>query len=136
MALVLSRFYNTPKKGCKKCGSTAEFRTGTFFARSKLNIFQILSFINPWTHGASNDLICLQIAIDVNTAVDWSSFCREVLLHAFINKKTKLGGPGVIDESKFGKRKYHRGHHVDGTWAFGGYKHGTGRVFMVTVEDR
>lgn len=41
-----------------------------------------------------------------------------------------------IDESKFGKRKYHRGHAVDGTWVFGGYERGSGRVFMVPVEDR
>ncbi|KAG1435618.1 hypothetical protein G6F56_013903 [Rhizopus delemar] len=34
-----------------------------------------------------------------------------------------LGGPGVdhvqIDESKFGKRKYHRGHRVEGVWVLG-----------------
>lgn len=34
-----------------------------------------------------------------------------------------LGGPGVdhvqIDESKFGKRKYNRGHRVEGVWVLG-----------------
>ncbi len=56
-----------------------------------------------------------------------------------IDNSVKLGGPGVIveiDESKFGKRKYHRGHHVEGQWVFGGYERGTGRTFMVPVEDR
>ena len=51
----------------------------------------------------------------------------------------KLGGPGKIveiDESKFGKRKYHKGHHVEGQWVFGGYERGTGRTFVVPVEDR
>ncbi len=38
---------------------------------------------------------------------------------------TVIGGPGVeveIDESKFGKRKYNRGHRVgeNGVWVFGG----------------
>ena len=50
-----------------------------------------------------------------------------------------LGGDGCIveiDESKFGKRKYHRGKHVEGQWVFGGYERGSGRVFMVPVEDR
>jgi hypothetical protein len=35
----------------------------------------------------------------------------------------KIGGNGVIveiDESKFGKRKYNRGHRVDGVWVVGG----------------
>ena len=32
--------------------------------------------------------------------------------------------------------KYHRGHHVEGQWVFGGYERGTGRTFKVPVEDR
>ncbi len=50
-----------------------------------------------------------------------------------------LGGVGKtveIDESKFGKRKYHRGHHVEGPWVFGGYERGTGLVFMIAVPAR
>ena len=34
-----------------------------------------------------------------------------------------IGGPGIvveIDESKFGKKKYHRGHPVEGVWDLGG----------------
>jgi len=41
-----------------------------------------------------------------------------------------------IDESKFGKRKYHRGHYVKGQWVFGGVERGTGRTFLVAVHDR
>jgi transposase-like protein len=41
-----------------------------------------------------------------------------------------------IDESKFGKRKYHRGHRVEGQWVVGGFERGSGRVFMVPVESR
>ncbi|KAK5648289.1 hypothetical protein RI129_003181 [Pyrocoelia pectoralis] len=79
------------------------------------------------------------IRISNHTFVDWACFCREVVLNAFIDKKEKLGGIGVtveIDESKFGRRKYHRGHRVEGQWIFGGYERGSGRVFMVAVEDR
>ena len=46
------------------------------------------------------------------------------------------GGPGVvveIDESKFGKHKYHRGKHVEGQCVFGGYQRSNGRVYMVAV---
>ncbi|GBN81746.1 hypothetical protein AVEN_191938-1, partial [Araneus ventricosus] len=43
----------------------------------------------------------------------WSigSFCRQVHVDMLVNNSAKLGGVGVvveIDESKFGKRKYHR----------------------------
>ncbi|KAK9711734.1 ISXO2-like transposase domain [Popillia japonica] len=54
-------------------------------------------------------------------------------------KPTKLGGPGIvveIDESKIGRRKYHKGHRIEGQWVFGGFERGTGRVFMVPVEQR
>ena len=36
-----------------------------------------------------------------------------------------IGGEGIIveiDESKFGKRKYHRGRIIDGVWVVGGQK--------------
>jgi transposase-like protein len=51
-----------------------------------------------------------------------------------------IGGPGVIveiDESKFGKRKYHRGHRVDGVWVFGGIERTPERrIFVKVVENR
>ena len=42
----------------------------------------------------------------------------------------QIGGAGVdveIDESKFGKRKYHKGHRVKGAWVFGGVEKNTER---------
>lgn len=126
-------------KKTQKCGSTLSFRSGTFFERSKLSLFKIMAFVNHWVGNASIILIGEQLELGHPTCVDWSSFCREVLLIYFIDKKEKLGGPGQIveiDESKFGKRKYHRGHYVEGQWVFGGYERETGRVFMVTVEER
>lgn len=65
------------------------------------------------------------IRIAHETAVDWSNFCREVLYDAVITRSDQpLGGinddgtPKIveIDESKFGKRKYHKGHRVEGQW--------------------
>ena len=51
----------------------------------------------------------------------------------------KLGRPNKIvevDESKFGRRKYHRGHPVRGQWVFGGVERESGRTFLVPVPDR
>jgi transposase-like protein len=51
-----------------------------------------------------------------------------------------LDGPGVIveiDESKFGKRKYNRGHSVEGVWVVGGVERTPERrCFMMTVPNR
>jgi hypothetical protein len=60
----------------------------------------------------------------------------------------QLGGPGVIvemDESKFGKRKYNRGHRVEGNWVWGCIERlvdpntgncYAGRCVMIVVPNR
>lgn len=66
-------------------------------------------------------------------------FAQLVSFHAEENRKV-IGGPGVIveiDESKFGKRKYNRGHRVEGTWVFGGIERTEAkRRFAVTITGR
>lgn len=50
-----------------------------------------------------------------------------------ILKRTPIGGVGLeveIDESKFGKRKYNRGHLVVGQWVFVGVERGSNRCFF------
>jgi len=127
------------KKGVG-CGNRVSLRSGTFFAWSKLTIFQILGFSHMWARGLK--LVDAMHELDIkkwDTACDWASFCREVCLDAYMNHSSKLGGPDrtvEIDESKFGRRKYHRGHRVDGCWVFGGVEKESGRVFMEVVENR
>jgi len=41
-----------------------------------------------------------------------------------------------IDESKFGRRKYHRGHRIEGQWVFGGVERETGKSFLIPVKRR
>lgn len=54
-----------------------------------------------------------------------------------LNSK-KLGGFGkiaVIDESKFGKRKYNKSHPVEGQWVFGSFEVGSENCFLRAVSD-
>ena len=81
----------------------------------------------------------LQAKIFQKVAVNWTSFCREVVYDAFILNKRKLGGPGVeveIDGSKFGHKRYYKDHRVKGQWVFGMFERGTDRVVMNPVEKR
>lgn len=60
-------------------------------------------------------------------------------LHDLTYFVTMIGGEGKIveiDESKFGRRKYNRGHHIEGQWVFGGVERGSGESFLVPVERR
>lgn len=41
-----------------------------------------------------------------------------------------------IDESKFGKRKYNRGHYIGGQWVFGGVECESGNSFLIPVQQR
>ena len=52
----------------------------------------------------------------------------------------EIGGNGMIvevDESKFGKCKYNRGHHIDGVWVFGAVERSLERkIFLIAVQNR
>ena len=65
-------------------------------------------------------------------------FCRETCEVTIERNSEKLGGEGKvvqIDERKVGKRKYHRGHRVEGQWVFGAIEEDSRRCFLVAVED-
>jgi hypothetical protein len=58
-----------------------------------------------------------------NTITTFTSHFRQLVSESLEDDDSIIGGGGVvieIDESKLGKRKYHRGHRVDGIWVLGG----------------
>ena len=81
-----------------------------------------------------------EVGVSGNThGVDWDRFCREICEVMYLESEDKISGPGKrvqIDESKFGKRKYHRDHRVEGQWVFGGIEEDSRKSFMFAVEER
>ena len=64
----------------------------------------------------------MQLQLGSSTAVDWDMFCRETCEIMVYDEAVPLGGPGETaqsHESKIGKRKYNKGHRVEGQWVFG-----------------
>jgi transposase-like protein len=77
------------------------------------------------------------------TITDWMGFCKEVVgedLEELDEVDRKIGGHGIIveiDESKLGKRKYNRGHRIEGQWVVGGIERtAEKKIFFCAVQTR
>ena len=80
-----------------------------------------------------------ELQLSSATVVDWANFCREVGEVIIAEKSKPIGGKNVrvqIDESKIGKRKYHKGHLVEGQWVFGRIEENSRKCFIFPVEER
>ena len=98
-------------------------RKDSWFEKSNLTLVEIVKLTYWWCRGVSQEEIRHEVNVSEHTALDWDSFCRETCEVTLLEREDKIGGPGKtvqIYESKFGKRKYHRGHKVERQWVFGG----------------
>ena len=122
------------------CGKKMSIRKGSWFAKSHLSLAKITKLTYYWVWKYSEELIRHELKIgSSHTAVDWYNFAREVCVDILETNSEQIGGPGEIieiDESKFGKRKYHRGKRVEGVWVFGGIERSSKKYFMQCVTDR
>jgi len=126
---------------CRKKDHEQEqsLRKGSWLEKSNLTMEEVIELTYWWAVGTPQHLIKSQMKLSDNTIVDWSNFCREVCEEIVLERSSPIGGQGVrvqIDESKFGKRKYHRGRRVDGVWVFGGIEEESRKNFLVAVEKR
>lgn len=75
-----------------------------------------------------------------NTVTTFFSHFRSLAATTLLDEDTRIGGPGVIvqiDETKLGKRKYNRGHRVEGVWILVGVELTEARrVFLRRVQNR
>ena len=129
----------SPKKKAIECETRLSLRSKTICANSRLPIRKIVLLICFWVDGLENQVIERYLQLTTKTVCKWAEKCRQVVYDHLFSHPEKIGGPGVIvevDESMFGRRKYHRGHRVDGHWVFGGIEANTGKSFFIPVADR
>ena len=96
--------------------------TDTWISDSNFPLSVIVELIYLWSQRFTNSEIQHELELSKQTIIEWSAFLREVYLHDIFDNSQQIGGEGIeveIDESKFGKCKYYRGHKVDGQWVFG-----------------
>jgi transposase-like protein len=122
---------------CKRKFSALE---GSIAYKSKLKLDKILEVIYLWCMDANTSLICSIIQISKTTISLLYKKMNKHLTNSYYRQLPKLGGENTIveiDESKFGKRKYHRGHSVEGVWVFGMVEKTTQRkILLFPVERR
>ena len=123
----------------KACGKKVSIRQGSWFFNSNLTLETIVLLTYFWVYRAEQEFVQHKLGISHTTIVDWYNFSREVCICILENFSQQIGGPGrivEIDESKFGKRKFHKGRRVDGVWVFGGIERETKKCFFKCVADR
>jgi len=96
----------------RKCSAKNSIRKYSFFSRSHLPLATITKLVYYWTYKYPQEIILHELGLSTKTVVNFYNFCREVCKVVLEEQSEPIGGPGKvveIDESKFGKRKYHSG---------------------------
>ena len=122
------------------CNKKTSISEGSWFSGSHLLLEQIVKLTYYWVYKCPAEFVTRELKIgSEHTIVDWNDFARLVCLKVLELDSEQIGGVGTeveIDESKFGKRIYHRGKKVDGVWVFGGIERQSKKCFFQVVEDR
>ncbi|KCZ80470.1 hypothetical protein H312_02146, partial [Anncaliia algerae PRA339] len=106
----------------KPCSYKINALKKTCFSKFKIEMTKILDMIAFWIHGMSFKNISLVTNVSSQCVTRFFRKFNNVLATNYHSVKKSIGGENIIveiDESKFGRRKYHRGHKVDGVWVFG-----------------
>jgi transposase-like protein len=124
----------------RKCRKSISVFNNSFFSKVKIPINKLLQLGYFWLGGSGRDEIVRFTGCVDKTVTNYMRYFRQLVISSLDSDDIMVGGEGVeveLDESKFGKRKYHRGHRVDGAWVFGGVERTPERkVFAEVVNDR
>ena len=104
---------------------------------------KILKIVYLWLMRNKAHSICVVAEVSNKTVTDWCNHLRSLVtwdLQTLDIPEGRIGGVNVVvemDESKFGKRKYHQGRRVEGVWVVGaGERIPQRRMFAISVDDR
>ena len=107
-------------------------RENSWILDVQLSLELIIELIYLWTHKMTNAEIEHELRISHQTMTEWTSFFREVCINDVLHCSQPIGGNGVeveIDESKFGKRKYHKATELKDSGYLGDVKNTTNQKY-------
>jgi len=124
----------------KKCRKSVTIRANSFFAGCRLPYSKILLIGYIWLCKSPVSCAISISGCSSHTICEFYYEFRELVSNIFETEDTSIGGENIIvevDESKLGKRKYNRGHKVEGVWVVGGIERTDERkAFIVQVQNR
>jgi ISXO2-like transposase domain len=122
------------------CGWSKSIFKDSVFGNTRLPPQVALLIGYLWLTKCSHTSMQLITGCSSATVTHFAGLFRQLMANEVEEDEGQIGGENVIveiDESKFGKRKYHRGHHVEGAWVIGGVERAVERrVFAEIVEKR
>ena len=123
-----------------RCNRRISVTSDSFFFNMHMTLFTSLWLLWGFCEGMQVGWFVRHLGLSSRTVVDWLNFCREVCMVCIEGESRQIGGYGYIveiDESKFVKRKYHRGKaRKCEDWVLGGICRETGECFMRIVKNR
>ena len=124
-----------------KCRKQYNILEGTPFSKLRIPIEESLLILKMWFYDAKSIFIKEMLGYKTCKIIRrFLNKCFKCIENNFYNNFEKIGGKDIvieIDESKFGKRKYNRGKHVEGVWIFGMVERtAERRIVLVPVDVR
>lgn len=129
-----------------ECGRKKKsVRDASMFSGLKCDLHKVLAVMWLFLHEVKLDSIKRMTGLHAATIRSILMLLFRLMNADIKDEDVSVGGvdkndkPIVVevDESKFGKRKNHKGHPVEGVWVVGGVERTPERkVFLTTVEDR
>ena len=124
----------------RACGKRFSFGECSPFFKSHIPLTMILKILRMWLVKVELRSIAELLEISRQCVSSVVKKMKTQLVKSYYSNIERIGGPGIIveiDESKFGKVKYHRGHRVEGVWVFGMVERTPQRrIIFVPVENR
>ena len=125
------------RNSCRKAYSIFQ---NSIFSKNCLSCNEILHLGYLWLLKIPTNAMVMQTGHSNKTICEYRKQFRQLVTSMIDPDDVIIGGPGIIvqvDETKLGKRKYHRGHRVEGAWVIVGVEKTDERlVFAEVVPDR
>jgi transposase-like protein len=133
---ISEKKFKCSKKSCRKIYSIFN---NTIFESMHLKFNEFLHIGYLWLAKATFNTIKTITGHSDHTITRILALIRNNVIENIELSDNKIGGKGIevqLDESKFGKRKYNQGHHVEGAWIFGGVEVTKERKFFAVIVDK